>query len=179
MAFELALGITPPQEKWLWIGVDPGLKGALGFIPAAGEPWAEKLPFRKVHDKQVVDVSAVRDRLLQLREQGHKIIAAFERPFLKRKQAGHLTIGINYGLALGGFHAAGVTPKEYEQPQDWQDIVLAGIIGDDPKLRAKEFVQKNFPTANLRASKKAGGDHEGFIDALCVAECIRRESGGA
>lgn len=107
----------------------------------------------------------------------YRVVSACEKPFLKARQAGQLTIGKNWGIVLSAFHSADLDVVDVE-PQVWQDEVLEGIIDPDPKVRAAIYVGRTYPGVNLKATKKSTVDHDGIIDALCIADWRRRRTGG-
>lgn len=167
----------PPTAPWAWVGVDIGLKGGLAVLRDGHEPNVVAMPLVKRDGEQHVDVSVLTHLLLEVRRE-FQVTAAVEQPFLKGRQGGALTIGKNWGIVLAAFHAANV-PVRSPRPQDWQDEILAGIVHDDPKIRAAEYVRAHFPHVSLRATKKSTTDHDGIIDALCIAAWLRRRTGAA
>jgi len=63
------------------------------------------------------------------------------------------------------------------RPQQWQRVMHEGTPGDDTKQKSIVAVKRLFPGVNLKppGAKK---DHDGFADALLLAEYARRVHGG-
>lgn len=60
-------------------------------------------------------------------------------------------------------------------PQRWQKSLHEGISRDlDPKKRSLIAVQRLFPEANLLATERSRVPHDGYVDALLLAEFGRR-----
>lgn len=172
----IGFSTSKDTRTWAWVGVDPGLQGALAVLRDGAEPLTMKMPLTKRDGSQVPCVRQLIATLSSWQED-HRLICAIEAPFLIRSQRGNLTIGKSWGLVMAAFHILDL-PLEIVDPKDWQGIVLDGIIGTDPKVRAAEYVARTFPQANLRVQKKSAKDHDGIIDALCIADWLRRRTGG-
>lgn len=171
--------LPPPAvlrpTRWAWIGVDIGLSGGIAVLHEDAPPRVLPVPLAKAGDAREPDVSGLVEVLRDI-SRSYRAAAAVEQPFIKGKQAGQLTIGRNWGLILAAFRVAGV-PAFDVRPQEWQGPLLAGIIDPDPKVRAAEYVHRHFPEVCLRATKKSKNDHDGIIDALCIAAWVRAKTG--
>lgn len=170
-------GTLPSAERpWAWLGVDIGLDGGLAVLRSDDVPEVMRMPTSKQNGVTGPCVRQLVEFLDALKFR-YRVAAACEKPFIKGRQAGQLTIGKNWGIVLAAFHAAGLEVVDVP-PREWQDEVLEGIVDPDPKVRAAIYVKRTYPDVNLKATKKSTVDHDGIIDALCIADWRRRRTGG-
>ena len=166
-----------PPTTWAWVGLDPGLDGALAVVTSDGVRRGQRMPLKKRSGLQIPDCQVIGTFFRYLQVQGYTTLAACEEPFVKKGQGGALTIGRNWGILLDACYAAGVEPR-IVKPIEWQKVILKGVVGDKAKDRALEYSKNKFADIDLRANPKAKEPHDGIIDALCIAEWLQLETGG-
>jgi hypothetical protein len=164
---------APPS--WAWVGVDLGLKGGVALLTDRDDVHLWRMPLAKHDGGQGPCVAALRGILLAARAE-YKVIASIEEPFLLPRQGGALTIGRNWGIVLAAFHLAGVEVEHF-RPVVWQDELLEGITHKDPKARAAEWAHREYPHVDFRLGRKVREEHDGVIDALCIAAWRRKKTG--
>jgi len=153
----------------LFIGVDPGLSGAIAiFDPAVDEIDVHDMPVNQIDrngkKKNEIDIFNLA-RLVDDAQKGQNIIrlAVIEKVGAMPKQgvASIFTFGATWGIALGviGAHFIRV---ERVQPQRWQKAMNVRDGKDGARLRAQELFSKQ---ARLFARVK---DH-GRADASLMA----------
>ena len=155
--------------KSLYIGIDPGLDGAiccisLDTVEAFVVPTISQ---GSGTSKRLYDVSAMVDILLSYR--GHVALVALEKGRAMRGQGvtSMFRFGHGCGLWEGALSALRI-PFRLVRPQEWQKTVCVGLSGD-PKARAFQAVSQMLPELELRKSNRAIKPHQGICDAGCLA----------
>ena len=146
-----------------YIGIDPGVSGALCAITEEGEivfrqPFDEGL-FREVLDWLSVDRSfCVLEKVSAMPGQG--VTSMF-------------TFGQNYGYTQGLLRAFQI-PFELVTPKVWKREF--GLTSD--KASSIETVKRLFPGVNLHRTERSRTDDNNLAEALLMAEYARRKHGG-
>jgi crossover junction endodeoxyribonuclease RuvC len=157
----------------VYIGIDPGLTGAVAAIDGAGHllrladtPTLVVRSGRK--DRNEYQLGEMVDILLPYSDQRGDAFAAIEAVNAFPGQGVTSMFRLGYGLGLWeGITAALGISLEKVQPQRWKKTMLNGM----GKLKGAAMLkaQRLFPTAELRLKK-----HEGRAEALLIAEWLRR-----
>ena len=166
----------------IFVGIDPGLDGALVALREDGSLHSQAImPTTPGPSKgRVVDVRALARILLDLPA---PVVVAVEamagRPPGKMGGGSALTIGANWGRIVGMLDSLAVShghsiAYEIVQPQRWQREVCPGT--GDPKGRAVSAELRLCPGLNLTPGKRTK-PHDGLADAWCIAEWCRRTLG--
>lgn len=137
----------------LFIGIDPGKSGGIGFISQDGTAWAHKMPET---DRDLLDLlgsCAEWDRQAVLEQvnsmPGQGVVSVW-------------TFGLGYG-ALGMALVASDIPFQRVRPQMWQKA-LGCMTGGDKNV-SKRKAQELFPLLKITHAT---------ADALLLAEYCRR-----
>jgi hypothetical protein len=138
----------------LIVGVDPGLRGGVAVLDGA-HARCEPLPVRGGR----VDVSALLSLLPSW--QG---CAFVEQPFVRRGQAGVLTMCANYGRVLAALELRGYSVCEVS-PRVWQRRF--GISGET-KGQSLRLSAELYPEVGL-VPRGGRVPHDGMSDALLIA----------
>lgn len=140
----------------LYIGIDPGASGGIGFVPEHGKPWATKMPGteRDLFDALVDatrdhDCRALIEQVASSPQMG--VVSAF-------------TFGRSFGSLRMALIAAGI-PFESITPAKWQAAMRCRTGGD--KNVSKARAQELFPTLKITHA---------IADALLIAEHARRSA---
>jgi crossover junction endodeoxyribonuclease RuvC len=165
----------------IYLGIDPGLDGALAYIKFCGDhvqPHVEVVDTPTVtvkrtggRKKREYDLAAMSKTLSALAiPRHHEMRAVIEKVHAMPGQgvASMFSMGYGCGLWEGLLSGLGI-PYERVAPQRWQKLMLAdeGKGKDAARLQA----QRLFPQyAHLFARKK----DDGRADALLIAEYGRR-----
>lgn len=161
----------------IFLGIDPGLSGALAWIYENGSvSWSPMPTVEAAKGKPEYDVRALNFSLGAFKS----VQAVCERlqplpPTMGGSQANYAR-----GRALGLLEAlltAQDIPFQLVRPQAWQKIMLAGTGGDDTKQRSIIAAQRLFPSVNLLRTPRCKKPHDGAADALLLAEYARRTFG--
>jgi len=168
----------------LYIGIDPGLQGAIGVVDEQGKHiWIYDTPIieftKGKKKKREYDIPAIRNILMNFSDIGPtKVTVALEKmqslPPGIRIQA---TFGL--GLCQGIFEGLLVglnIPYELVIPKTWQKEFQITKSKGDKKAQSLMIAERLFPSAELRGPR--GGKKDGRSDALLIAEWIRRSSLG-
>lgn len=153
--------------RTVYLGIDPGMSGAIGVIDARGG-------FESVHDLPIirdgklawVDGGKLLSLIMEIRS-GRHAIAMIERVHSMPRQgvASSFTFGVGFGSLLAGLQASNV-PLHFVQPEQWK--IAAGLKRDRKDKRTKgaslAAARLLFPTAQLDLKK-----HEGRAEALLIA----------
>lgn len=155
----------------IYIGIDPGLTGAVGVLDGS-ESVVYDTPIAK-EGKRTVYVPKEMDAILRLvkgaanlhKEQVHVFI---ERVHSMPHQgvASSFNFGIGFGMWLGIIAALNL-PVDKVTPQNWKRTMLHGQQKDKDSARIRAI--ELFPNVSLALKK-----HHGRADALLIAEFGRR-----
>ena len=171
---------TPPKGKGapgtarlvsgaISIGIDPGLGGALAFIPEAPNlPWVVNMPVIKHGGgfvKRAVDLPELARELKLLQVIGEPY-ATMEKvhAFPGQGSSSVFSLGMSFWGVAGVFAALGI-PLTLVEPRAWK--LNYGL--DKDKQKSLDLARKMFPTVKLTRKK----DH-GRAEALLIAAYGRR-----
>lgn len=166
----------------LIVGIDPGVSGAIATIGADGSARVVPVPTVKVKVgkklRRRYDLHALRAHLRQIKEVSalHNLTL---RLFLERAQPRPtdtgitaFSIGETFGLLRGILWTMAIEHR-LVRPQEWQREIFGGKV-EDTKRASVEAARRIFPRVSLLRTDKCTTPHDGFADALCIAEYGRR-----
>jgi hypothetical protein len=159
------------EAHMIYIGIDPGLDGAIAAIGDTGFVGVIDTPTARDGRKRRYLVSEMRSAILELCRgaQSGGVRAAIERVHSMPKQgvASSFTFGEGFGL-WQGLLAGLEIPFDLVDPRRWKKALLDGSGKDKgaSRIRASQL----FPGADLSLVK-----HHGRGDALLIAEYRRRQ----
>lgn len=156
----------------IWIGIDPGLQGALavvsndGLINVIDMPKASERHGKESRDR--ICSHSLRDELLTIQHAHGKIrVAVVELVGPMPKQGVTSVFRFGYGCGqLEGVLAALCIPTEYVKPQTWKKAL--GLGAD--KAQSLALARAKWPYADCFTLKK----HDGRAEAALLAEYGRR-----
>jgi hypothetical protein len=158
-----------------YIGVDPGLSGALSIIYPTGE--IKTLP-TPVAGKEI-DVNAIVkwiDNVLpvDLMVGRYPAIAYIEavHAFSGQGVVSMFKFGFVTGVIHGILRALSI-PLYTVTPQAWKKEILAGTAKD--KQAAIDYVLRAYPNVSLFRTEKSRTYDNGIADSICIAEYGRRK----
>lgn len=156
----------------IYIGVDPGKKGAMamlyvnekGSIEPNVSPWDDE---RFV--KWLLGIRAV------AMENGEHIFAAVEKVGARPGQGtvSMFSFGQSYGFILGVLAALGIG-CQLVPPGAWKREF--GLLNAD-KRQSVKVCKRLFPGVNLLPTEKCRKESDGMAEALLIAEYARRKMG--
>ena len=172
-----------------YIGIDPGLNGAIAIIHGYGNITLHRIP--TINMRRVVK-GKTKGRM----QYDHQTISDFFRRvanpctvIIEKQQAypgqsvTSMSVGCGYCTlkqVLTDFHI----PFEIIPPKEWQaefgistKLAILDKIGNT-KAQAVSICQQLFPDVSLLATQHSKKPHEGFADALLIAEFGRRRGTG-
>lgn len=155
-----------------WLGIDPGLTGALalisndGFVEVIDMPKAKERHGKESRDR--ICSHSLRDELLIMQNTHGKIrVAVVELTGPMPKQGVTSVYRFGYGNGqIDGVLAALCIPTEYVRPQVWKKAL--GLGAD--KAQSLALARAKWPTADSFTLKK----HDGRAEAALLAEFGRR-----
>lgn len=156
----------------LWLGIDPGLQGALALVSNDGLLGVIDMPkVKERHGKESRDrvcAHTLRDELLTMQHTHGKIrIAVVELVGPMPKQGVTSSYRFGYGNGqIEGVLAALCIPTEFVRPQTWKKAL--GLGAD--KAQSLALARAKWPYADSFALKK----HDGRAEAALLAEYGRR-----
>lgn len=154
----------------IYIGVDPGQKGALAVVYQDGFPGPNC-----VMPGAARDLWDLLDYLVpDLQDEDGGVRVALERVHSMPHQgvASSFTFGVGYGVVQGVLAAKG-WPVELVTPQVWKKKFGLGSDKQD----ARDLARQLFPRAELKPAR-ARVVHEGIAEAYLIAEWLRRREQG-
>jgi len=153
----------------IYIGIDPGLSGAIAIIYPSQ---IEILPI-PIAGKEI-DVSAIVHWLRTTQMDDFYPLAYIEKvsAFPGQGVSGMFKFGFVTGVLHGIFRTLEV-PLYTVTPQAWKKEILAGT--DKSKQAAIDYCLRAYPNVELFRTKKSRTYDSGMADALCIAEYCRRK----
>lgn len=168
--------VTPVRK--VWVGIDPGLSGAVGAVynNRMAEAWATPSIDVKLGKgkKKHPDLAGMADLLrpfLKLQRQGWEVLVTLEEssPNPQDGKVGHHKVGIGYGIWLGILTALRL-PYHTVRPSEWRPQMV-GAKTD--KNMSRKVCQQLFPRLKLPLVKDADK-----AEAVMLAEWGRRRDLG-
>ena len=154
----------------IYVGIDPGLTGAVAVIYGEGVVRLFDCPTLKVGKRNQPDVARMADLIRDVCF-GSVVLVGIERVHSMPGQgvASVFTFGFGAGV-WHGILAALHLPYELVTPQAWKKVMMDGMPKE--KDASRQRAQALFPDAELHLVK-----HHGRADALLIAEYVRRTTG--
>lgn len=144
----------------VYIGIDPGLSGAIAVISPNG---AYAIPFDE--EEYVTTLKSCIDEKYAIR-------AVVEHVGAMPKQgvASTFKFGTNFGWIQGVLFALGI-PYELVRPQKWKKEFSC----TSDKNTSVSVARRLFPSVSLLATPRCNKPHDGMAEALLMAEYARRK----
>ena len=160
------------NEEKIFIGVDPGLSGAVAVIDST-EVRTWLIPLVRSVKRNEIDCVALAKLISEATNKrlaccccelvgarpGQGVVSMF-----RFGEASGLVRGICYGLSI---------PVVLVTPQTWKKTILAGFDWKGRKAASVEYCQARYPHLNLLPTKRSRKPHDGMADAVCMAERCR------
>ena len=148
----------------MYIGIDPGLSGAVAVLAADGALLAvHDTPTLLLHGargtKQEYDLPGMADLLRPYAGPGAHVVLEESQAMPGQGTRSMFTIGLGFGVWLGMLGALGLAHTRI-RPHVWKRSL--GLSGDKEQARLRAM--QLFPTADLRLKK-----HHGRAEALLLA----------
>jgi hypothetical protein len=172
----------------IYIGIDPGQKGGIAMLIPNQKPILHKMP--------LIESELDLEKLLEYIDPGsyscHIIIENVHSIF-GTSAASNFSFGFGCGqlfatLKLSGIPFTQISPKVW-QKEIWQGVKPIEILDSkkktkdgkpkykiDTKATSLLAVIRLFPGIDLRGSDRSKKEHDGIVDALCLAEYGRRKN---
>jgi len=144
-----------------WIGVDPGISGAMALVPETSPPQVADYPG---NPRDIT--GTLQGWLIDYDVQLVAIEAASSRPGQGVRSV--FTFGRSFGEWLGILAALGI-PHLLVTAREWQRGLVRPSDGSDPKSRSLTVARRLFPEIDLHRKK----DHH-RSDALLLAYWAKR-----
>lgn len=187
------------MEKFIIVGIDPGLDGGVALFDLRSKSWkyytipirTEQIRKTKTERELKKDPSS-KTKLVNRRyvdyDRLHTFITKI-KPFILRmsvEKPGHLVgkissvvqqstayiNGTTFGICKGIFKQT-----EAVHPKTWQNYLYKPFNlkhMSDTKSKAKYVITRLYPSENFFGSERARTPHEGIIDAVLIAEYTRQ-----
>lgn len=158
-----------------YIGIDPGLSGAIAVIEE--DPLGNlgvltyAMPTFRDGKKNYVDPVVLTRILSEVRGEPKVLMEKVSaRP--GQGVTSMFSFGESYGTAKGVIGCLGY-PLELVAPQTWKRQVLSDYDYKGRKAASIEWCRDKFPDVDLRKNERCRTDHDGIADALCLAWLCR------
>lgn len=150
----------------IWIGIDPGAKGAMALIGPfiiGGPDAPEIIPFEQ---------GRYIKRLKALKESGEKCVCCIEAVHSITGQgiASSFRFGVSYGWLLGMLDSIGI-PYQPITPQKWKKEF--GLTSD--KAQSVEVCKRLYPGVNLLRTERSRKEDDGMAEAVLMATYAMRK----
>jgi hypothetical protein len=151
-----------PSSHKVFVGIDPGAKGAICFLV----PSTNEITFLPTTEKPSVIFE-------QLNETRHNPLFTIQMIMIEDVHAiqgtsagSNFKFGFNVGLLHGIFSATGIG-LDLVSPKTWQRSVGVKKTGKEIKAEVAEIASRLYPSAQIHGPK--GGLLDGRSDALMIA----------
>lgn len=157
------------KSKFKFIGIDPGLSGAIAIL-TSDNPIILATP---VIDKEI-DVARIIQFLYENEVNERNSIAHIEKvgAFPKQGVVSMFRFGFVTGIMHGVFRTLKI-PLFIVTPQSWKKEIL--VDTDKSKQAAINWCLRSYPGVNLFSTMKSKIHDNGMADALCLAEYGKRK----
>ncbi len=165
------------QRVETYVGIDPGLSGAIAMVTTAGVAQVWSTPtFVLKGGRKKRRIYAAAEMVRILREIGSARVVGLElvRAMPKQGVVSMFSMGHGVGLWEGIITALGL-PLEQVTPQVWKREMLGGVTGSDKSASIAKALALFPAMAAMLAHKK----DDGRAEALLIAEYFRRRLEGA
>jgi hypothetical protein len=151
----------------IYIGIDPGQKGAIGFILGS--------TLRVIDCPDTIPgMCRALDDALSTPGQDARAMIEKVHAFYKSSAKSAFCFGENFGAWQAILAARGIV-YEFVTPRTWQKVVFDSAKKlDNPKKQAAELAERLFPGIEFKT--KRGRVLDGRADALLIAEYLKRIS---
>lgn len=155
----------------LTVGIDPGLRGGVAALDAAGAVvglWPMPVAGGEVHAAGLADLLRSL-RCLDSHQDVGRVCLEKVSAMPKQGVSSTFRFGTGWGM-VRGVCAALAIPVVLVPPTVWKKQVLLGLPHD--KAGAVQFCASRWPTADL-VLPGCRVPHDGLADALCLADYAR------
>lgn len=156
----------------IFIGIDPGLDGAVAAISPKGEVVVSLVPIIKGEkSKRLYNLAHMRALVSHIgyepRPERRFVVLEKQQAFPGQGLSSTFSIGRGFGIWEGIL--AGLEIEYIVVPaQRWQKKICPGKKGES-KARAIAAASRLFPGISLMISPRAKKPHTGLADAICLA----------
>ena len=163
-----------------YLGIDCGLSGAIALV-SDKETWVRSMPTRPLGKGNWYDPSIIFSWLKQLSESYPTLFAHVENVGLHAPSArGLASMRDGYSIVIACLEILGI-PYETTmaikwQKEFWSKPKMPKGTKFDTKAASINTAKKLFPQISLKRTEKSKKDHDGFSDALLIAEYARRKN---
>ena len=172
MANETGIEEALCGEKMIFVGIDPGVTGAVAFLSETSRIlYATAVPtLTLTKSRRQIDGVELTRQLLTLREPGIETFITIEdvHAFPGQGVTSMFSFGKSFGQILGIIEALGLR-YQLVLPTRWQKLLFSGTAGE-PKTRSRLAAHRLWPSNTSK--------HDGITDALLLAEYGRRTWAG-
>lgn len=162
----------------IWLGIDPGLEGALATIDGDDVRVVATPIIRSRVDRDEYDLA---EMLFALDHAvGQDAYVVLERLHPLHGAKGGAIANYQRGRATALWQMALVAaqiPHALVLPQVWQRVMLREVSGENTKEKSIRAASRFFPDVDLRRTARSRVASDGFSDALLLAEYGRRTRG--
>ncbi len=176
----------------LFIGIDPGKKGALAVLGLASlTEVVEVRPMPMIaggkKSRPEYDIRSIAEWLMSYRPDCRLVTVERSQPLsmipgppgskaFKPGSIAQYNRGVQRGFEW--LLTALEMPFQLVAPRSWMKVMHAGAPGVDTKQRSIITAQRLFPHVDLRRSPRCRKDDDGIAEALLLAEFGRRTRNG-
>ncbi len=162
----------------IYIGVDPGLKGAIAIMSDQWQPHVYPMPLYQGEIDVAMVVKVIKSLAGPFESPAPKMFVTVEKlqPMPARdsrgKQLGGHVANYNRGVSMGWHWMLTALEIDHEMVphQTWQATMLAGTPGLSSKQKSINAAQLRFPGVSLLRTPRSRKPDDGSSDALLIAE---------
>lgn len=151
------------------VGIDPGLRGAIVAMETATGTLIDRVPLTD-------EILTTYRYLHDLKRKYPTLMVALEKPTVIKGRSslvGSFTMGRNFGALEAAVRLLYV-PCHIIPPVTWTSEMHKGADGSDPKAKSLSIAKRLWPWEKFTFRESQIKPHDGIVDAMLIAEFIRR-----
>jgi len=155
-----------------YIGVDPGIGGAIAVLNTSGNLCTKIIPMPMAGKE--IDISSLAHQIKHYAELDWGTIACIEKvgAFPGQGVVSMFKFGFVTGVLHGVFRTLEI-PLYTVTPQAWKKEILAGT--DKSKQACIDWCLRTYPNVNLLRTTRSHKHNDGMADALAIATYAKRK----
>ena len=155
-----------------YIGVDPGIGGAIAVLNTSGNLCTKIIPMPMAGKE--IDISSLAHQIKHYAELDWGTIACIEKvgAFPGQGVVSMFKFGFVTGVLHGVFRTLEI-PLYTVTPQAWKKEILAGT--DKSKQASIDYVLRAYPDVKLFRTERSRTYDHNMAEALCIADYAKRK----
>lgn len=153
-----------------FLGIDPGLNGAIAVITEDNDLFCEITPTMKAKGAKTQYLVTEMVKIIDYYRRKYELSACIEKSQAMPLQGLSSTFKTGYGGGLWeGIIATFMIQYVIVAPRRWQKAVFTDVNTKDTKQASAIMAQRNFPNYDFKRTERCKKIHDGMTDATNIA----------